>query len=109
MSSFAVFGYSRRQMRDKLLKVTKCGMKESEAEWVARVDASLEEQLQAAKAGKGRQVSEWFDAPQFAQQYIELGVQTGDILPGAIVKSQNRVENLKTKRGSSLERKPWTT
>ncbi|MEO0437910.1 MAG: hypothetical protein AAF098_13475 [Pseudomonadota bacterium] len=73
MSTFAVFGMTESFAREKAKRTTKryCNGKHlSESEWLEAVNENAE--LLIGKSKKVERISQLFDSPQFAEEYIEI-------------------------------------
>lgn len=77
MSTFAVFGMTREAALAEARKKTPTTKPEigggnrilSEAEWLDDVEAAVEATMRSSRV---RQLSQLFDAPQFARQFIDM-------------------------------------
>ncbi|CAD5376758.1 conserved hypothetical protein [Pseudomonas sp. OF001] len=72
MSTFAVFGMTEHFAREEAKKKTPA--KKTMQEWLDAVEARVDQVLEGPRCV---QLSNLFDAPQFAQQYIELLRKSG--------------------------------
>lgn len=72
MSTFAVFGMTESHAHAKARKTTKTSVGKrplSEVEWLEAVD---EEANRLMAKGRAQKLSEMFDAPQFAKEFLAL-------------------------------------
>ncbi|SEI91227.1 hypothetical protein SAMN04244579_02424 [Azotobacter beijerinckii] len=72
MSTFAVFGMTEHYAREEAIKNTPTVILKvqlTESQWLEAVERRIEKTMSGTRSV---QLSHMFDAPQFAEQYIEL-------------------------------------
>lgn len=104
MSTFAVFGMTEHFARDEARKKTPTSVGKTEltpTQWLAAVENRAEKTMLSSRIV---QLSNLFDAPQFAQQYIELLRKAGkcrDLKIRAKVKVEHSAETRGKKKAPS--------
>lgn len=99
MSTFAVFGMTEHFAREEAKKKTPA--KKTMQEWLDAVEARVDQVLEGSRCV---QLSNLFDAPQFARQYIELLRKSGrcrDLRIRAKVKVERPAETRGKKKAPS--------
>lgn len=69
MSTYAVFGMTRHKALEMAKRDTQDKSHETEAQWLARVQKAADDIMQSDQT---TQLSEKFDSPQFAREFMEL-------------------------------------
>ncbi|MEE4460767.1 hypothetical protein V2S84_01230 [Azotobacter chroococcum] len=101
MSTFAVFGMTEHYAREEARKKTPTVVGKielTEQQWLAAVEARSQKTMNSARVV---QLSPMFDAPQFAEQYIELLRKAGkarDLKIRAKVKLDKPATTTRTKK-----------
>lgn len=104
MSTFAVFGMTEHFAREEAKKKTPTSVGKTEltpSQWLAAVESRAEKIMSGPRVV---QLSNLFDAPQFAQQYIELLRKSGrcrDLRIRAKVKVEHPAETRGKKKAPS--------
>lgn len=101
MSRFAVFGMTKTYARQRAERL-RVRPNEKLTDYEARVAAEYERIWSASKPVK---VSNLFDAPQFAADFIQIGSASGDLRDG-IVKVHADTKKLSKKTGKPARK--WT-
>lgn len=104
MSTFAVFGMTEHFARDEARKKTPTTVGKTEltpSQWLAAVESRAEKTMLSSRVV---QLSSLFDAPQFAQQYIDLLRKAGrarDLKIRAKVKVEHQADTRSKKKAPS--------
>jgi len=106
MSTFAVFGMTEHYAREEARKNTPTVILKvqlTESQWLEAVERRIEKTMSGTRSV---QLSHMFDAPQFAEQYIELLRKAGrcrDLKVRAKVKADKKPAKGAKKKAPSTE------